>query len=264
MSETFSTHYTRSFQSFINQLKNAPHYEDVKAREWVIRAQRGDGQAANQLATSCFAYIFSFAQEYLHKTGEEDIMEFISSANEGLSRAIYLYKSDNAASFLTFAKYYMRTSILTGMEENRLIPRSHRAIEGEKRARKFCETFLSANGSAPTIDMVCEGAHVSRTYVETAHESQYGSRTDMRSIDDWEVLNRADEICEPYDSFTSELYSKLNTLDSRHRHVICAYYGIDMERRKQTEIAEEMHLTAGRVSQLREEGLRELQHKCAA
>lgn len=265
MSEIFATTaFPRSLQSFFGQLNKAPRYEDAKARVWIIKAQQGDEVAKNQLAMSCMGYIFSYAQEYLKKSSETDIMEIISSASEGLAKAIPAYDLNKTASFLTFAKYYMRTAILTGIEEDNLIIHSHRAIENERKVRKFCEMFLKVNECEPTVDMVCEGANVSRTYAISAREHQFGSHTNMRSIDDWEVINRSEEPGNTYSQYRMELDNRLKKLDRRKREMFCAFHGIDMESMTLAEIADIHHCSASRVSQIVKEATLEIQHLRAA
>jgi len=89
--------------------------EDLQRRgqawfaERLAKSRSGDEQAHRELAGACLRHVFSLALEYGVRFNDEERMDAVQVANNGLMRAIKSYQGHDAGGFLEHVSRVVKT-----------------------------------------------------------------------------------------------------------------------------------------------------------
>lgn len=237
---------------------------------WTRYRSTGDVTARAQLLDRYLGLVHHVAREVGARTPAVELGELVGAGTIGLIRALDSFDLSRGLAFSTYAVRRIRGAILDDLRSRDWVPRSVRA-----KGRKLMgvNTALQARlGRMPEHHEVAAGLEIDlRTYwqwraavdggvmVSFDGAAMPGQRSTLaleEVIDDPEAplpgqdLDRVEQV--------EGLKRAIGTLPDRERTVLSLYYYEELNLRQ---IAEIMHVTESRISQIRSQALRRMRER---
>jgi len=236
---------------------------------------RADGcqKARAQLLDRYLGLVHHVAREIASRASQMELDDLVSAGTLGLVKALDSFDRSRGLAFSTYAVRRIRGAILDDLRSRDWIPRSVR-VKGRKAAAAIAELERSL-GRMP------EPREVAATLgIELTVYFQWRAQIDggvMVSFDASADLGRRqtvaleETILDPdallpgqeleADESVAQLRAMIGSLPERERTVLALYYYEEMNLRQ---IAEVLHVTESRVSQIRTQALRRLRERLTA
>jgi RNA polymerase sigma factor for flagellar operon FliA len=237
---------------------------------WTRYRSTGDGAARAQLLDRYLGLVHHVAREVAVRTPAVELEELVSAGTIGLVRALDSFDLSRGLAFSTYAVRRIRGAILDDLRSRDWIPRSVRA-----KSRKLLAAsarLQAALGREPEPREVAEALDIDlKTYwqwrsavdggvmVSFDGAAMPGDRSTLaleETIDDPDAplpgqdLDRVEEV--------EGIKRAIGTLPERERTVLSLYYYEELNLRQ---IAEILHVTESRVSQIRTQALRRMRDR---
>lgn len=237
---------------------------------WTRYRSTGDPDARAQLLDRYLGLVHHVAREVGARTSAVELDDLVSAGTLGLVRALDTFDLSRGLAFSTYAVRRIRGSILDDLRSRDWTPRSVRA-KGRK-IQAATSALVARLGRQPGPQEVADaleialetywewksmvdggvmvpfdggaalGAHEGLTLEETMHDS------------DAELPGQALERAEQF----AGLREAIATLPEKERTVLALYYYEELNLRQ---IAEVLHVTESRVSQIRSAALKRLRQR---
>jgi RNA polymerase sigma factor for flagellar operon FliA len=239
---------------------------------WQRYRETADPDARRQLLDLYIGLVHHVAREMSRRTTAAELDDLVSAGTYGLIRALDSFDLSRGLAFSTYAVRRIRGAILDDLRSQDWAPR---AIRVKARRLQVATTALEYRlGRPPRPEEVAEQLDIdvstywrwrddtaSRTVV--SYEGESGDRTtgaaalqerleDPNAPTPAEDLGRREEI--------EILRDAIGRLPEKERTVMALYY---YEELNQRQIAEVMHVTESRVSQIRSQALKRLRGRLA-
>lgn len=239
---------------------------------WTSYRSTGDVVARAQLLDRYLGLVHHVAREVGARTPAVELEELVSAGTIGLVRALDSFDLSRGLAFSTYAVRRIRGAILDDLRSRDWIPRSVRA-----KSRKLIAataTLQAQLGRAPqprevaaTLEIDLEtywkwrGAVDGGVMVSFDGAAMPGDRSTLaleETIDDPEAplpgqaLDRIEQV--------EGLKRAIGTLPDKERTVLSLYYYEELNLRQ---IAEILHVTESRISQIRTQALRRMRDRLA-
>lgn len=248
-----------------DKLKIAPE------RELVLAAKTGDQEARAALVEAFMPLIASVARIY-RQTARVERIELLQEGVVGLLRALERYEPERETPFWAYASWWVRQAMQQLVAElTRPVVLSDRALRRLSLVRDAYERELRTSGRELGRDELATVTGISRAQIDDLLAVDARPRSLEAAADDQEgrqigVLGDllADPLAEgEYERVleamqVEELLSLLAGLSERERSILRARFGLDGEEESRREVAERLGISAERVRQLEQRGLRKL------
>jgi RNA polymerase sigma factor for flagellar operon FliA len=237
---------------------------------WVRYRSTGDVSARAQLLDRYLGLVHHIAREIGARTPAVEVGELVSAGTIGLVRALDSFDLSRGLAFSTYAVRRIRGAILDDLRSSDWIPRSVRA-KGRK-LLAVTATLQAKLGRAPEPREVAASLEIDletywrwRAAVDggvmvsfdcAAMPGQRGTLALEETFVDPEaplrgqVLDRVEQV--------EGLKRAISTLPEKERTVLSLYYYEELNLRQ---IAEILHVTESRVSQIRTQALRRMRER---
>jgi len=254
-----------------------PEEERELARRW---QEEGDEEAAQKLVTSNLRFVVKIAAEY--KSHGFRFRDLIQEGNVGLLQAISRFDPDRGVRLLTYAVWWIRSSILSYILRTWSLVRIGTTRSQRKlffALRKTRRQLRAMEGKEPDREELAEALDTDPETVEqmegmlTARDTSL--HAPVRDGEDLTLMDRiADEEPIPEDWVADQEESRrvreafaeaLEVLDPRERTIIERRHLTDQDDRATlSELGEEFGVTRERVRQLESRAKRKLRDRLTA
>jgi len=233
--------------------------------ELAIRIQNGDTNAVDELVSAHLKFVISIAKEY--QGNGVTLPDMINDGNEGMIKAAYKFDYTRGFKFISYAVWWVRQSILQGLNENsRGIRLPVNVINKLSKINKKIAEFEIKEGREPYI-----GENIGDLEMPVIYENiDYPQISSLNLIindvgeDLSTIISNEDDDIEINndDLIKDELNRVLSEISPREREIIELYFGLFPEYEPMTleAIGEKFDLTKERVRQIKEKAIRKLRH----
>ena len=241
---------------------------DEEERKLVVRVQRNEPGASNELITANLRFVVSVARRYRGRG--LSYMDLINEGNLGLIKAAKRFNLEMKVKFISYAVWWIRQSIQKALFEQTgtvRIPLNKVALFRNfkqalaKNFGDYYETIMTNDFKEHESDIVEIMDKMKSISLETPITcmSQSSSGDTVKTLQD--VLG--EEPNQDDDTERRELHavldSVLGNVPSREERIIRMYFGLNFSRQfTLEEIGKELNLTRERVRLIRDKTLRKL------
>jgi RNA polymerase primary sigma factor len=242
-----------------------------EAQAQLVLAARAHEQGARaQLVESFTPLIGSVARIYI-RVPAVDRCELMQEGVVGVLRALDRFDPQLGTPFWAYASWWVRQAMQQLVSElSRPVVLSDRALRQLARIRDARRTFVRANGREPSLRELAQECELTvgqlqkltvadrqpRSLEEPAHEPSEGGATFGDLVRDPDAEEAYDDIAARAE--VRELPRLLDHTTARERAVIEARYGFDGPERTLRELGQRIGVSAERVRQIEEAGLKKM------
>lgn len=260
----------RDGYSLDRYLQEIGHQDLISMEEEVELAQKirkGDAKALEKLIKANLRFVVSVAKQY--QNYGLSLLDLINEGNLGLMKAAKKFDETRGFKFISYAVWWIRQSILQAIaEHSRLVRVPLNQVGTANKIRKAFNKFEQENGRAPSTNEIADDINISEEKVEVAMnigsyhvsvDAPFSNGDDNNLLDilpNKDLIPTDNQLVE--ESMLREIDRVLDTLSSRERLVIKAYFGLDQQEMSLEEIGEKTGLTRERVRQIKEKAIRHL------
>ena len=236
---------------------------------WVRYRSTGDAEARDQLLERYLGLVHHIAREVGARTPAVELGELVSAGTIGLVRALDSFDLSRGLAFSTYAVRRIRGAILDDLRSRDWTPRSVRARN--RKLLAVTATLQGRLGRAPEPREIAAALEIDlATYWQWQGAAEGGvmmsfdaSAPSSRSaLTLGETINDPDEILPGQALADREevqgLRQAIGMLPEKERTVLAMYYYEELNLRQ---IAEVLHVTESRISQIRTQALRRLRER---
>lgn len=251
--------------AYLNDIRNYNVLTPAEEEDCVKKAQQGDIKARNMLIESNQRYIFAVAKKY---ASGDDLMDLVSEGNNGLQMAIEKFDLSRGMRFLSFAKYYVKRSMLSYKNNDEMLIKKSNNAKTSYKLEKIQNDFFFQNGRYPSVDEVKElfkdNHNIEIDDDSDLYDVRVNSINSPYSNDDEDSFEDSSEFTTKTSSMNSYVEesnndyiktmvaSLLDTLNERDRTIIKMAFGIDNYKEfNNIEIGEALGYSAERIRQLK-------------
>ncbi len=237
---------------------------------WDRYRATGDAQARAQLLDRYLGLVHHVAREVAQRAPMAELDDLVSAGTLGLVRALDSFDRSRGLAFSTYAVRRIRGAILDDLRSRDWIPRSVRVkgrritaavAELERRLGRVPEPREVATALGIPLETYWEW----RNAIEggalvplggTVSASRQGTLTLEETLDDPDAPLPGQDV--EHEEEVDHLRAAIKGLPEKERLVLALYYYEEMNLRQ---IAEVLHVTESRVSQIRTQALRRLRER---
>ena len=236
---------------------------------WVRYRSTGDAEARDQLLERYLGLVHHIAREVGARTPAVELGELVSAGTIGLVRALDSFDLSRGLAFSTYAVRRIRGAILDDLRSRDWTPRSVRARN--RKLLAVTATLQGRLGRAPEPREIAAALEIDlATYWQWQGAAEGGvmmsfdaSAPSSRSaLTLGETINDPDETLPGQELANREevqgLRQAIGMLPEKERTVLALYYYEELNLRQ---IAEVLHVTESRISQIRTQALRRLRER---
>ncbi|HEY7613867.1 MAG TPA: FliA/WhiG family RNA polymerase sigma factor [Gemmatimonadales bacterium] len=247
-------------------------HRTLPAALWQQYRRTGDPDARRQLLELYIGLVHHVARELGRRTNAAELDDLVSAGTFGLIRALDSFDLGRGLAFSTYAVRRIRGAILDDLRSQDWTPRAVRVKA--RRLQVATVTLQTRLGRMPRPDEVAAQLDIDITTYwrwrdDTATRSVLSYEGEARGsaggaplqdlLEDEETTAVHEELAREED--VKLLRDSIARLPEKERMVMALYY---YEELTQRQIAEVMHLTESRVSQIRTQALKRLRTRLAA
>jgi len=239
---------------------------------WQRYRDTADPDARRQLLELYIGLVHHVAREMSRRTSAAELDDLVSAGTFGLIRALDSFDLSRGLAFSTYAVRRIRGAMLDDLRSQDWAPR---AVRVKARRLQVATTALQFRlGRSPRPEEVADQLDIgvstywrwrdetaSRTVVSYEGESRsgFGGTTALQEVlEDLNASSPPEELSRQED--VKILRDAIARLPEKERTVMALYY---YEELNQRQIAEIMHVTESRVSQIRSQALKRLRSRLA-
>lgn len=269
------TQRNATLDAYLNQVSQIPMITPEEEVELAARAHGGDCEALNKLIAANLRFVVSVAKKY--QSSGAPLVDIIQYGNMGLIQAAERFDETRGFKFISYAVWWIRQSILSGLAENtRMVrlPQNQIGLLGKINRAK--ESFEQTNGREPDEDEIADLIDFSTGKVKEAiragarhmsYDRPLGDEDDAGTMLDVmadTAISSPDTGIDQH-SLQTDLEAALKILPNREIRILRMYYGIGYRKPYSLEdISELMDLTRERTRQLRDKAIRTIRQSPAA
>ena len=232
--------------------------------ELARRIRQGDEEAVVKLTKANLRFVVSVAKQYQGQG--MGLTDLINEGNVGLITAARKFDETRGFTFISYAVWWIRQSILQALaEHSRLVRLPQNQVGNVSRVHRFYNEFLQENERRPSVEEIAEALHLEPEKVSGAlltagrHISMDAPLVDDEDSCLLDLLTNRDNTQTDStlvkESLHEDVGMALNQLPKREAKVLRLFFGINCQERKLEEIGEIMHLSRERVRQIKEKAL---------
>ncbi|MFQ5824722.1 MAG: RNA polymerase sigma factor RpoD/SigA [bacterium] len=253
---------------YLDEISKIPVLPRSEEMALIIRAQKGDQQAAERLICANLRFVVRVAREYRNRG--LPLVDLISEGNIGLMRALETFDQHKGTKFITYAVWWIRQTIIQALyNKSHLVrlPQNHlRKMRQNLRAMESLEKKFNRPPAAVEIAeaLVNEG-HGSKSTTEYLQTQQSldapldhdSTKSLIHIIPD--VSTSPPDADLNSESLKKEMNVAFKVLEKRERKILQLLYGLEGDRPLNLgEVGQFFGVSRERVRQIRNEALAKL------
>lgn len=251
----------------VSKLSMITPEEEIKLAK---KIQKGDINAENQLVKSNLRFVISVAKQYQNKG--LDLVDLIQEGNLGLIKSAKLYDPSKGYKFISYAVWWIRQSIMKAISDQCRtvrVPMNH--ITNMSKINKISEKFEQENGRVPSKEELENLTELDSKRIDLSYTSTYRSislETPLRDDDAnclLDIIPNENAINTDCNLIKSDLQREVDRiitkLPSRESDIIRMYFGIEVQKLSNEEIADRFGIGTERVRQLIHSGIDRLKKR---
>ena len=236
---------------------------------WVRYRSTGDSEARAQLLERYLGLVHHVAREVGARTPAVELGELVSAGTIGLVRALDSFDLSRGLAFSTYAVRRIRGAILDDLRSRDWTPRSVRARN--RKLLAVTATLQGRLGRAPEPREIAAALEIDlATYWQWQGAAEGGVMMsfDASAPSSRSALTLGETINDPDETLPGQaladreevqgLRQAIGMLPEKERTVLAMYYYEELNLRQ---IAEVLHVTESRISQIRTQALRRLRER---
>ena len=251
----------------VSKLSMITPEEEIKLAK---KIQNGDINAENQLVKANLRFVISVAKQYQNKG--LDLVDLIQEGNLGLIKSARLYDPNKGYKFISYAVWWIRQSIMKAISDQCRtvrVPMNH--ITNMSKINKISEKFEQENGRVPSKEELENLTELDSKRIDLSYTSTYRSislETPLRDDDAnclLDIIPNENVINTDCNLIKSDLQREVDRiitkLPSRESDIIRMYFGIEVQKLSNEEIADRFGIGTERVRQLIHSGIDRLKKR---
>ena len=251
----------------VSKLSMITPEEEIKLAK---KIQKGDINAENQLVRANLRFVISVAKQYQNKG--LDLVDLIQEGNLGLIKSAKLYDPSKGYKFISYAVWWIRQSIMKAISDQCRtvrVPMNH--ITNMSKINKIFEKFEQENGRIPSKEELENLTELDSKRIDLSYTSTYRSislETPLRDDDAnclLDIIPNENAINTDCNLIKSDLQREVDRiitkLPSRESDIIRMYFGIEVQKLSNEEIANRFGIGTERVRQLIHSGIDRLKKR---
>lgn len=251
----------------VSKLSMITPEEEIKLAK---KIQKGDINAENQLVKANLRFVISVAKQYQNKG--LDLVDLIQEGNLGLIKSAKLYDPNKGYKFISYAVWWIRQSIMKAISDQCRtvrVPMNH--ITNMSKINKISEKFEQENGRVPSKEELENLTEIDSKRIDLSYTSTYRSislETPLRDDNAnclLDIIPNENAINTDCNLIKSDLQREVDRiitkLPSRESDIIRMYFGIEVQKLSNEEIADRFGIGTERVRQLIHSGIDRLKKR---
>ena len=251
----------------VSKLSMITPEEEIKLAK---KIQNGDINAENQLVKANLRFVISVAKQYQNKG--LDLVDLIQEGNLGLIKSAKLYDPSKGYKFISYAVWWIRQSIMKAISDQCRtvrVPMNH--ITNMSKINKISEKFEQENGRVPSKEELENLTELDSKRIDLSYTSTYRSislETPLRDDDAnclLDIIPNENIVNTDCNLIKSDLQREVDRiitkLPSRESDIIRMYFGIEVQKLSNEEIADRFGIGTERVRQLIHSGIDKLKKR---
>lgn len=251
----------------VSKLSMITPEEEIKLAK---KIQNGDINAENQLVKANLRFVISVAKQYQNKG--LDLVDLIQEGNLGLIKSARLYDPNKGYKFISYAVWWIRQSIMKAISDQCRtvrVPMNH--ITNMSKINKISEKFEQENGRVPSKEELENLTELDSKRIDLSYTSTYRSislETPLRDDDTnclLDIIPNENIVNTDCNLIKSDLQREVDRiitkLPSRESDIIRMYFGIEVQKLSNEEIADRFGIGTERVRQLIHSGIDKLKKR---
>lgn len=251
----------------VSKLSMITPEEEIKLAK---KIQNGDINAENQLVKANLRFVISVAKQYQNKG--LDLVDLIQEGNLGLIKSARLYDPNKGYKFISYAVWWIRQSIMKAISDQCRtvrVPMNH--ITNMSKINKISEKFEQENGRVPSKEELENLTELDSKRIDLSYTSTYRSislETPLRDDDAnclLDIIPNENIVNTDCNLIKSDLQREVDRiitkLPSRESDIIRMYFGIEVQKLSNEEIADRFGIGTERVRQLIHNGIDKLKKR---
>lgn len=251
----------------VSKLSMITPEEEIKLAK---KIQNGDINAENQLVKANLRFVISVAKQYQNKG--LDLVDLIQEGNLGLIKSARLYDPNKGYKFISYAVWWIRQSIMKAISDQCRtvrVPMNH--ITNMSKINKISEKFEQENGRVPSKEELENLTELDSKRIDLSYTSTYRSislETPLRDDDAnclLDIIPNENAVNTDCNLIKNDLQREVDRiitkLPSRESDIIRMYFGIEVQKLSNEEIADRFGIGIERVRQLVHSGIDKLKKR---
>lgn len=251
----------------VSKLSMITPEEEIKLAK---KIQNGDINAENQLVKANLRFVISVAKQYQNKG--LDLVDLIQEGNLGLIKSARLYDPNKGYKFISYAVWWIRQSIMKAISDQCRtvrVPMNH--ITNMSKINKISEKFEQENGRVPSKEELENLTELDSKRIDLSYTSTYRSislETPLRDDDAnclLDIIPNENAVNTDCNLIKNDLQREVDRiitkLPSRESDIIRMYFGIEVQKLSNEEIADRFGIGTERVRQLVHSGIDKLKKR---
>lgn len=262
---------TESITAYFSEVSQIPLLAENEEFELFQKVAEGDEVALSKVVRANLRFVISVAKQYQNQG--ISLEDLISDGNFGLIKAAKKFDNSRGFKFISYAVWWIRQSIMQAIAEHARtirLPVNHiNAINKVNRIGAKLEQELEREPTLEELANVFEGLDIKGKDAQILNVKVTSLDAPVKDGEDmflYDIIINEDSLS-PDNAFVKEslltdLEKVLKRLNSRHRTILCMYYGImGYQAMTLEEIGEYFELTRERVRQIRDTSIRLLKSR---
>lgn len=256
-----------TLQRYLDEITQIPALSREEEVELIPAAQRGDEKAFDKIIRSNLRFVVTIAREYENRG--MSLMDLISEGNLGLIRALQSFDVDRGTKFITYAKWWIRQSIVYALiYKNHLVRLPQNQVRKISRINKAVEELQKVLHREPTEHEVADNlgmdespAKVLAKYFANPQslDAPIERDTSDRLLDLLPNKESSPDSRLTDESLKLDIEIAFSSLKKREMTILRLLYGLEGERSLTLgEVAEQFGISRERVRQIKNAALEKL------
>lgn len=259
-----------SLDKYLSDISKIDMLTPEEETELAKKIREGDEAAFARMVNANLRFVVSVAKQYQNQG--LTLSDLINEGNVGLMKACTRFDETKGFKFISYAVWWIRQSILQAIvEHSRLVRLPLNKVSAYNKVNESYQRFLQEFEREPSTEELADMLDITPSEVTNVLKGGNrhvsfdapvgGDEGDSTILDLFQSEDNDlpdNELIE--NSLNVELEAGLQSLSSRERKVLVAYYGLNEQGRSLTleEIGDLYGLTRERVRQIKERAIRRL------
>jgi RNA polymerase primary sigma factor len=269
ITKSITNRESQSLEKYLQEIGKVDLLTPEEEVDLAKKIKEGDQEALERLTKANLRFVVSVAKQYQNQG--LSLSDLINEGNLGLIKAAQRCDDTRGVTFISYAVWWIRQSILQALaEQSRIVRLPLNKVGSLNKINRAFSELEQEFEREPSSDELAELLEIPTEEVETTlgvaarHVSMDAPFVDGEDNSLLDVLENTstpdtDKSLEYLDSLRKEIERSLSTLTERQMDVIKLYFGIGIEHPMSLEdIGDKFGLTRERVRQIKDKAINKL------